>query len=170
MWNTIALVAFGIIFAATILAITFYIPRPTPFQYTICRVLLALAAAAIATLLTGFLEITIPNFLRAGGALAVFAVVYFYAPAALLPHASDDSRQGDGPLESGTRIQVQQHGQRTMTIPGKGEIVWTRDMARYRRHMGRVLEVDTIFDNVPVYRLDVDDGKHEWHEQWIRRV
>ncbi|MGH7773469.1 MAG: hypothetical protein ACREQA_14690, partial [Candidatus Binatia bacterium] len=32
----------------------------------------------------GFIEIEIPNWLRAGGALAVFVVVYFYNPASLV--------------------------------------------------------------------------------------
>lgn len=42
---------------------------------------LALAAAGIAAMLDGFLEVRLPDWLKAGGALAVFVVVYFWNPA-----------------------------------------------------------------------------------------
>ncbi len=83
MWQTIAAAAFAVVFIATILVLAFRFPRPTPFQYTVSRIVLALACAGFATLISGFIEVTIPNFVKAGGALAIFAIVYFYSPADL---------------------------------------------------------------------------------------
>lgn len=74
---------FGVIFVSAILGIALFIPSPTAFQYTVFRIVLALAAAGFVSMTPGFIEAKVGTFLRAGGALAVFAVVYFYAPAAL---------------------------------------------------------------------------------------
>ena len=74
---------FGVIFVAAILAISLFIPRPTPFQYTIFRIVLALAAGGFVSMTPGFIEAHVGKYVRAGGALAVFVIVYFYAPAAL---------------------------------------------------------------------------------------
>ena len=64
-----------------VLAIKF--PNPTPFQYTVFRIVLALAAGGVAAMMPGFLTITVSNWIRASGALAVFVVVYFYSPVGL---------------------------------------------------------------------------------------
>jgi hypothetical protein len=73
----------GVVFVAAILIIAIFIPEPKPFQYTVFRIVLALAAAGFVSMTPGFIQAKVGNFIRAGGALAVFAVVYFYAPAAL---------------------------------------------------------------------------------------
>ncbi len=73
--------AFGVAFVIAILILAIAFPEPTKFQYTVFRIVLALAAGGVAAMFPGFLSITISNWLRAGGALAVFAIVYFYAPA-----------------------------------------------------------------------------------------
>jgi len=85
MWRSISIFAFGVVFVGAILAIAIFIPNPTPTQYETFRIILALSAAAVATLLTGFIEVDIPGYVKAGGALAVFAVVYFFVPAAIKP-------------------------------------------------------------------------------------
>jgi hypothetical protein len=82
-WQSIAAATFAVIFISTILVLAFRFPRPTPFQYTVSRIVLALASAGFATVISGFIEVTIPDFLKVGGALAVFAIVYFYSPAEL---------------------------------------------------------------------------------------
>jgi uncharacterized BrkB/YihY/UPF0761 family membrane protein len=76
-----AIFAFGVVYITIMLVLAFVFQAPTPLQYLIVRVILALAAAAIATLLTGFINLEIPNILKAGGAFAVFIVVFFYNPA-----------------------------------------------------------------------------------------
>lgn len=80
-WELKAIFSFGVIFALIMILIAITVPRPTEFQQLVFRVVLALAAAGVAPLLPGFLTIKYKNILRAGGALAVFAIVYFVNPA-----------------------------------------------------------------------------------------
>lgn len=75
--------AFGIIFVAAILVIAIFIPEPTPFSYTVFRIVLALAAAGVGAVIPGFLEVSFRNVLRASGAVALFVIVYFFSPVAL---------------------------------------------------------------------------------------
>jgi hypothetical protein len=75
---------FGISFITVILVVAIFIPNPTPFQYQVFRIVLALAAAGCAAMIPGSLNIKIPNQLTAGGALAVFVLVYFTNPAQIV--------------------------------------------------------------------------------------
>jgi hypothetical protein len=72
---------FGVVFVVTMLVLAILFPNPTPFQYTVFRIVLALAAAGVAAMIPGILELEFAGWIRAGGALAVFVVVYFYNPA-----------------------------------------------------------------------------------------
>ena len=72
---------FGITFLTAILVITLAIPTPTDWQKQVFRITLALAAGGVAAMIPGILKVRIHHFLTAGGALAVFATVYFYPPA-----------------------------------------------------------------------------------------
>lgn len=74
---------FGVIFVGAILALAVFFPTPTPFQYLVFRIVLAIAAAGFVSMTPGFLEVNVPNIARAGGALAVFLVIFFYNPAEL---------------------------------------------------------------------------------------
>ena len=74
---------FGVVFVIAIIALAIWKPNPSPFQYTVFRIVLALAAAGVAAMLPGFIEFTVSGWIRAGGALAVFVIVYFYSPVAL---------------------------------------------------------------------------------------
>jgi len=75
---------FGVTFVVVLLVLAVAIPDPTSFQYTVFRVILALASSGIAVMIPGFLQVTVSNWLRAGGALGVFVVVYFFNPASLV--------------------------------------------------------------------------------------
>jgi len=81
---------FGVVFVIVLLTLAIFFPNPTAFQYTIFRSVLSLAAAGVAAMIPGFISLSVPKWLRAGGALAVFVIVYFYNPAALIKgdHAS----------------------------------------------------------------------------------
>ena len=72
---------FGIVILIGIIYVAIAYPEPTQFSYTIFRISIALAAAGIAAVFPGFLDIKFKSWLRAGGALAVFVVVYFFSPA-----------------------------------------------------------------------------------------
>jgi hypothetical protein len=75
---------FGVVFVVVMLSIALLKPVTTPFQYWVFRVVLSLAAAGVAAMVPGFLIIDLNKWIRAGGALAVFAVLYFYNPASLV--------------------------------------------------------------------------------------
>ncbi|WP_444935335.1 hypothetical protein ACJJIW_12440 [Microbulbifer sp. JMSA004] len=74
---------FGVSFLILLIIIAFLTPDPTGFQYTIFRIVLALAAGGTVAAFPGFIEVKFGKWLRAGGALAVFVLVYFYSPAAI---------------------------------------------------------------------------------------
>jgi hypothetical protein len=74
---------FGVVFVVVLLVLATRYPNPTPFQYTVFRIVLALASGGVAAMIPGFLAVEISTWLRAGGALAVFVIVYFYSPAGL---------------------------------------------------------------------------------------
>lgn len=91
LWQQIAVFAFGVIFIIALLVIAIFFPEPTPFQYIIFRVVLSLAAAGIGAMLPGFITafVNIKNPIiklgvRGGGALALFAITYFFNPAAIV--------------------------------------------------------------------------------------
>lgn len=80
----VAAYAFGVVFVVAMLAIALFVPQPTSFQYLVFRIVLSLATAGVAAMIPGFVQVDIPGIARAGGALAVFVVVFFYNPAALV--------------------------------------------------------------------------------------
>jgi len=79
--QTIASFVFGVVFVVTMLLIAFFTPNPSSFQYTIFRIVMALAAGGVVAAYPGFIEVKFGKWLRAGGALAVFSVVYHINPA-----------------------------------------------------------------------------------------
>lgn len=75
---------FGVVFVSAILIVAITIPEPSRFQYEVFKIVLAVAVAGVAAFIPGFLNVEIGSWLRAGGAMAVFVVVYFYSPATLV--------------------------------------------------------------------------------------
>jgi len=79
-----AVFVFGVVFLIAILVLVVAIPYPTPIQLFAFRLTLALSAAGVGALLPGFLNIELPlpvrGVIRAGGALALFASVWFFNP------------------------------------------------------------------------------------------
>lgn len=78
---------FGVVFVVVTIVIAVAFPHPTPFQYNVFRIVLALAAAGVAAMVPGFIDIKISSttglLIRAGGALAIFVIAYFFNPAQL---------------------------------------------------------------------------------------
>src|SRR6185503_13850190 len=70
---------FGVVGIATMLAIALFLPNPTPFQYTIFRILLALECAGVAAVIPGILSVKIGNFIKASSAIGSFVIIYFYS-------------------------------------------------------------------------------------------
>jgi hypothetical protein len=78
---------FGAIIVVAILALAILFPEPTSFQYEVFRIVLAIACGGLAAVIPGFLTVRIDALgiaIRAGGALAVFILVYFFNPAQLV--------------------------------------------------------------------------------------
>jgi len=80
----IVAVVIGVILLLLVLSLVFWRRYLTTAEYTFTRISMALAVSCVAVILTGFLTIEIKDFLQAGGALAVFVIVYFHAPASML--------------------------------------------------------------------------------------
>lgn len=85
--QTVLAFAFGVCFVATMLIIALLQPNPTSYQFGVFKTVLALAGAGVAAVIPGFLEIKFRGWLRAGGALAVFVVLYFFNPAGMVVRA-----------------------------------------------------------------------------------
>ena len=105
----VAIFVFGVVFVTAILALAIFFPNPTGFQYTVFRIVLAVAVAGVAAFIPGLLHVQISTWLRASGALAIFVIVYFYSPAELVQQppvppkgeevtVSTESLSGAGPL------------------------------------------------------------------------
>jgi hypothetical protein len=80
---------FGTSFVAVMLVIAFLAPYPTKFQYEVFKIVLALAGAGCAAVMPGFIKVEYVDIkylpaIRAGGALAVFLILFFNSPAGLL--------------------------------------------------------------------------------------
>ncbi len=84
--DTIQIVAvvIGVALLLLLLFLVFWRRYLTAAEYTFTRILMALSVSCVAVIITGFLTIEIKGVIQAGGALAVFCIVYFYAPASLL--------------------------------------------------------------------------------------
>lgn len=67
-----------------ILLLIIFIPCPSATQYFVFRIIIALAAAGLAAIIPGVLNIHLTNGITAGGAIAIFAVVYFFDPASVV--------------------------------------------------------------------------------------
>jgi hypothetical protein len=83
---------FGVLFVTALLVFALFVPNPTIQQFEIVRIILALAAGGVAAMIPGLLSLKLGAAanvaLRAGGALAVFVIVYFYSPARWAPPSS----------------------------------------------------------------------------------
>ncbi len=98
------LLAVGLGLIVLILVIAVLIPHPTSFQYIVFRTTLALAAACVASALPGFFEFKreLPQAgIAAGGALAVFVLVYMFDPGKMKGKIDANSRPTDKGSGSG---------------------------------------------------------------------
>ena len=101
--------AFGCVVLAVVLWLAFKAESLSVQQFEILRIVLALAGGGVGAVIPGFLDVSVKAgtklALRAGGALAVFIVLYFWSPAHWRP-AQDGTviqhTEGPGsPIQSG---------------------------------------------------------------------
>ncbi|MGQ0505218.1 MAG: hypothetical protein ACT4TC_07835 [Myxococcaceae bacterium] len=78
-WRAIpyALAILGVLLTV---GLSLLVQRPSDIQYFVMRVVLALGAAGAAAVIPGLLRVELSRGIRAGGALAVFVVIYFANP------------------------------------------------------------------------------------------
>ena len=73
----------GTVFLITLIILAVIIECPTSFQNGLFKTVLALGAGAYATIIPGFINVEYRGMITAGGALGVFAIVFFFSPANL---------------------------------------------------------------------------------------
>ena len=122
-WEKIAGFVFGVVFVAAMLVMAIAFPQPTSFQYEVFRIILAIACGGVAAVIPGFLAVSMDAkglVIRAGGALAVFLLVYFFSPARLLSSASPSVSQ---PNVIATEHSIAAGGDITTAIIIKGHVI-----------------------------------------------
>lgn len=85
-------ICFGCVFVAVVLYIALRVPNPTPTQWFIFRVILALAAGGIGAVLPGLISVTVSPYIRASGAVALVFLVFWFNPPKLVA-GQDDNKQ-----------------------------------------------------------------------------
>lgn len=83
-WERKAIFAFGVVFLLIMLVIAQVSPNPSGTSWYIYTTVLALAAGGIAALLPGAFGFAVSNWLKASGAIGVFALVLVKSPASLV--------------------------------------------------------------------------------------
>jgi hypothetical protein len=106
--KTLIAFVFGAIFIITILVFTAVVKDPSPTEVWTYRIILALAAAGVAAILPGFIDIKYKGFVQAGGAIGVFVLILLAFPA-------PDPTPKPAPAKAEAQASSEQVGQ---------EIVW----------------------------------------------
>ncbi|MFC7478483.1 DUF4019 domain-containing protein [Dankookia sp. GCM10030260] len=78
--NSLMAFIFGVAFLLIMLGFAVGFPNPTSFQIQVFMTVLSTAAAGVGAVLPGYIEFKYKNMLRAGGAFALFAIVWFSQP------------------------------------------------------------------------------------------
>lgn len=78
--NALLAFVFGVVFLTAMLVFATVVPNPSGFSQWVFAVTTSLAGAGIGAVIPGILNITLP-YARAGGALAVFLLVFLNKPA-----------------------------------------------------------------------------------------
>ena len=79
---------FGVFFALNLLFIAFKDRQPTQMGILIYRVVLAQVAAGIGAVIPGMIDVNVQPVIRAGGAIALFVIVFWFNPPNLVSGSS----------------------------------------------------------------------------------
>src|SRR5262245_15907864 len=145
---------FGVVFIVATLALAIAFPNPTLFQFTVFRIVLALAAAGVAAMIPGFIELQVSEWIRAGGALAVFVLVYFYNPASLVAHKGERPERADGQqllgvgnIQAGRDVVLNQKPQNADAILEITDVGFTGDL-EFDVKVRNLGDVDLIINEI----------------------
>ena len=118
----------GTLFLLLILGIVVFGGDPTPWQFAIYRIIIALGGAGFAVALTGHLQIQFPLFgrgyIKAAAAFAVFVILYFFTPAALAVDKGEmESKRllDEYKFANSEVVEARRHLSSIWTLEGKGE-------------------------------------------------
>lgn len=98
-WQRLAAFGCGVLFVALMLIIVIAIPNPSATQWFVFRVVLALAAAGVGAVIPGLVVVNVSKVVRAGGAIALFVLVYLLNPPQLVvpaPHSTPIQQSSGG--------------------------------------------------------------------------
>jgi len=73
----------GSVFLTILLVVALAVPNPPPLALKVLQTILGLAAAGVAAIIPGFLDVKFAGAISASGALGIFAIVFFFNPADL---------------------------------------------------------------------------------------
>jgi hypothetical protein len=94
----------GVIFILISVLLIILYPNPSPAQYQVFKIVLALACAGFAAAIPGAIDVGVGHAVRAGGAMAVFVIIYFFSPAGMMvndPNKDEHGKAGT-PAQTGT--------------------------------------------------------------------
>jgi hypothetical protein len=111
-WQKLTAFGCGVLFVALMLIIAIAIPNPTATQWFVFRVVLALAAAGIGAVIPGLIVVNVSKVVRAGGAIALFVLVYLLNPPQLVV-----------PAPQGTSIHQTTGGTNSPAVVSGGDVV-----------------------------------------------
>jgi len=131
--QTIIAFIFGIIFFFILILLAIKFPNPTPFQYSVFRIILSLAGAGVAAVIPGFINVkfdALGILIRSGGAIAVFVILYFYNPAKFAVQESELIPSPPDKLPDGTPFPIDRYDvfhkvwKSLLVLIKKGDNLW----------------------------------------------
>lgn len=171
----IAAAAFGVSFVLILIYLAIRFPKPTHFQYNVFRTVLSLAAAGVGAMIPGFINLDLTSgkvaAIRAGGALAVFVMIYFFNPAKLAatPRGEADELADNPPpippkLRTGVPFPKDKEEafyrvwMKLVALEAAGERLWERvndqtlgDFADEHRHVREAIQEYALFFSSETY-------------------
>jgi hypothetical protein len=110
-WDQIAAFGFGVVFITVMLVVSLRVPTPSETQWFVFRVILAAAAAGVGAVVPGLLVVRVHGYIRAGGALALFVLVYWFNPPKLVLASQQN-----------TKIEQKAYGSTNSNIVAGGDV------------------------------------------------
>jgi hypothetical protein len=93
-WKLITLFAFAVCGLGTLLLMTRFDSNPSQTNWFIYLTVLSLAAGGVAALLPGAMNFEVPGSLKAGGALAVVALIFYFGGSKATPVQTSSATLG----------------------------------------------------------------------------
>jgi hypothetical protein len=159
-------IASGILVLMVFLAVLFD-KCPSPGQLLVYRIMLSIGAAGLAAALPGFIELKINGLVTAGGAMAIFYVVYSIEPAAMVvndhclsftvvAHVEQPNGEVSPFTNQAAGLLVGEHRLDPKAINANGEVIFDNIPPRYRGDTIRLKPVNPRFRVVSQSRMRAD--------------